>query len=66
MFAELRTITPGHRQRADRAAQQIADALRTKLFVVIGAHAVVHAIHRRCRDQCFGAGDERDSESRRR
>ena len=50
----------GHRQRAGNAAQQIADALRAQFLVVVGAHAVVHAIDRSGRQQGFGAGDEGD------
>ena len=47
-----------HRQRADKAANRIADALRDKLAIVVRPLAAVHLVDRRCAQQRFRTGDE--------
>lgn len=48
----------GHRQCAQETAQHIAHTLRRQFTVVVGACALMHAIHRCRRQQGFCAGDE--------
>src|SRR3546814_9190520 len=49
---------------ARHAAEQVAHALRAEFAVIIGAHAVMHPVHCRRRQQGFRAGDEGDGDGR--
>ena len=49
---------PGHRQRAEQAAEHVADTLGGQLAIHVRARAVVQAIHRRRREQGLRTGDE--------
>ncbi|MNN25981.1 hypothetical protein D3C81_1394750 [compost metagenome] len=53
---------PGHRQGAQHAAQHVADALGRQFPVEVRALAAVHTVHRSCRQQGLGAGDEGQGE----
>ncbi len=54
----------GHRQRAERPAHRVADALGHQLLVVPGARAVVQPVHGRRAEQRFGGRDQRERDDR--